>query len=62
MRRVSMEAKVFILDLKRQKGILQGIRDVRRTIVSSLVAMGPANLGFFLEGVERSFQVKGEDK
>ena len=61
-RRVSVEAKVFILDLKRQKGILQGVIKERRKNVSSWVGMGPTSLRFFLERVEKSFQVKGENQ
>ena len=55
-----MEAKVFILDLKRQKGFLRGVIKGRKN-VSSWLGVGLASLGFFLERVERSFQVKGEE-
>ena len=51
----SVEAKTFILDLRRQKGSLRGIIKERRRNLSSWVLLGPASLRFFLEGIERSF-------
>ena len=46
----------------RQKGWLQGVIEERRRNFSSWVWLGHATLGFFLEGVKRSFREPREEQ
>ena len=55
-----VEAKTFIIDIGVQRGVLRGVMEERRKNFSLWVGMGAASLGFFLEGLERSFQRREE--
>ena len=54
-RSFSIEAKLFMVDLERHKGTLRMVIEEKRRSFSSWVWMSPFNIGFFLEGIERSF-------
>ena len=56
-----MEAKVFIVVVKRHNGLLRGFIEERRRSLSSWVGLGPVNLGFSLEGIEPNFRAKEEE-
>ena len=58
----SVEAKTFIVDLGRLKGPPRGVIEERRRHLSSWVWLGPASLGFFLEGIKRSFRELREEQ
>ena len=57
-----IEAKLFIVDLEHHKGMMRGVIEEKRRNFSSWVWMGPFGLGFFLEGIERSYLDKKEEQ
>ena len=50
------------MDLEHHKGMMRGVIEEKRRNFSSWVWMGPFGLGFFLEGIERSYLDKKEEQ
>ena len=61
-RRLSVEAKAFVLDIGEKKGLLRGVIEEQWRGTSSWVWPSPASLSFFLEGIKRSFKEPKEEQ